>query len=325
MPQIYRLHKSSQIHKIFIKFIDLLFIPFYKWLNFCPLNIKFINYPIYKQIQFIHFKNISKYHNFDETVKINTDNNIHFQLICNASNGFSQMQLIQTGVYEKNITNIILQNLKENNIFVDIGANIGYYSVLASKILNNKGKIISFEPVKETFNKLIQNIKLNNINEQLTAYNCALGNKTGTENINLHKESGHNSVVRISKLNNIGKEQIKIKKFDQLINFKNKDLFIKIDVEAYEFEVLKGMENTLKNNNCKIIFEFTPTFYKDISDDYINYSTDILNYLKSADYQIFNIKKNKLIKINDNRLFVVNLKEKQVNLFAKKTKKFSKV
>ncbi len=318
MPQIDRLHKSLQMHKIFIKFIDLLFIPFYKWLNFCPLNIKFVNYPVYKQIQFIHFKSICKYHNFNETVKININNNIHFQLICNAGNGFSQMQLIQTGIYEKDIRNIILQNLKENNIFVDIGANIGYYSVLASKILKDKGKVISFEPVKDTFNKLMQNIKLNNINEQFTAYNCALGNKTGAENINMHKESGHNSIVRISKSNNTSKEQIEIKKFDQLVNLKNKDLFIKIDVEAYEFEVLKGMENTLKNNNCKIIFEFSPIFYKDISDDYINYSINILDYLKKADYQIFDIKKNKLIKINDNRLFVVNLKEEQVNLFAKK-------
>tara|TARA_B110000483_G_scaffold135066_1_gene161593 strand:- start:62 stop:823 length:762 start_codon:yes stop_codon:yes gene_type:complete len=154
--------------------------------------------------------------------------------------------------YEKNVSNFIKKILKKNSNAIDIGANLGYYSILFSSILKN-GQVYAFEPEKRNFKKLMNNIKLNNC-KNITAYNIGLSNSKSQKKLFLTteiNEGGHHILCSSSSEKTY--QTIYTNKLDNLI--KNKKFFeiVKIDVEGYELEVLKGMKNVLKKTHYVII------------------------------------------------------------------------
>ena len=72
--------------------------------------------------------------------------------------------LIYYGNYESKITTLFKKYIKPNMVVMDVGANVGYYTLLSAKLTKNQGRIIAFEPVKSTFLKLKENISLNKFN-----------------------------------------------------------------------------------------------------------------------------------------------------------------
>ncbi len=157
--------------------------------------------------------------------------------------------------YEKKVTDTIKSLLKKNDIFIDVGANSGYYSLLASYIVSKRGKVFAFEPVKDTYMRLLKNKKINKFINIFT-YNIALGNYNGKIKINISKYSdGQNSIGPIK--DSYKQINVNIRKLDTVI--KNSDIkkikLIKIDAEGYELEVLKGSIKLLKFNP-KIVFEY---------------------------------------------------------------------
>ena len=76
--------------------------------------------------------------------------------------------------YEKSVKNFVKKKLNKNSNTIDIGANLGYFSILFSSIIK-QGKVYSFEPEKKNFKKLLDNIKLNNF-KNILPYNIGLSN-----------------------------------------------------------------------------------------------------------------------------------------------------
>lgn len=268
-------------------------------------------------MQFI-YKKFSRFINKnDEILLIQLRKDISFKIKCNTSRGYIDIRLKWENIYETNITNLIINNIKQNCIFIDIGANIGYYTLLASRLLNSNSYIYSFEPVTETFKVLNENIDLNNINN-VKAFKIALGSEDKKEKILLSEEAGLNSIVSNRKVNrNKIKEEIIIKKLDTIINFENENIFLKIDIEGYEFEALKGMSTLLINNKCKIVFEYTPKFFSYFMKDTVEYSLNMFNYLNHLGYHIFEIGiHGEINKINDFVLYSKKNKNKQKNIYA---------
>ncbi len=258
-----------------IKFFEVLFKPFYQGLRFWPFTVKFIRHPIYKQAQFFYSKHFSHYYNFEKLI-LTKDN---FEIYCQGNRGSVEMELLMSRDYEPEISKHILDNLKDTKYFLDIGANIGFYSLLVAK-RRPEIKIISFEPVRETFDRLIKNIKKNNFTN-ITAHNIGLANENTRRDIFLTTELGHNSFLSNSNL----VEKVLVKKTDDFLVLKDKKIFIKIDTEGYEFEVIKGMEELLKNNACQIVFEFTPKFYRKFyQDDHA--PAKLLSFLEQRNFQI---------------------------------------
>ena len=156
--------------------------------------------------------------------------------------------------YEKELRDYF--NIKKG-IFVDIGANLGKYSVIVSKRMNKKGKVIAIEPHPYNFKMLEKNIKLNKLNnvilKELACSNSKDISDFYLDEVGLKGGGGH-SLVKI-----IGKNKISVKT-DTLDNIlrelkiKKIDL-VKIDVEGGEINVLKGAVKILKNSHPKIIFE----------------------------------------------------------------------
>lgn len=155
------------------------------------------------------------------------------------------------GFFEKDLTKFILEHIKSDMVFIDIGAHIGYFSLLAAKLVGSNGYVYSFEPTKNTFQILQENC-LNKKNIVLN--NKAVFSKNGSIEINDYgtKWSAFNSIFepRISKILSKIKAQkinVEIITLDQYCKNKNiKPNFIKIDAEKSEFKILIGAKKTIK-------------------------------------------------------------------------------
>lgn len=143
--------------------------------------------------------------------------------------------------FEENIRKWFYKN-KKRRIFLDIGANIGFYTVLAVNVLRYEN-IYSFEPSKKTYNLLEENIKINNL-KNVNCYNLGVG----SENITTYIENNKGHTGK-NKINREKGQKIQINILDDILPEEKHDKvdMIKIDVEGYELKVLKGSSNILKS------------------------------------------------------------------------------
>ena len=163
-------------------------------------------------------------------------------------------EIYLNGFYEKEQLIFLdkICNKDEITHFLDIGANIGYYSLYFKKINN----IFAFEPNKKNFLRLKENNELNNLNIKM--YNFGLSNTNSDSEIwytNKDKMGGsaiyEKNDPELNKYNykDIIKEKILTKKLDDIIDINNSKILIKIDVERHEKKVLEGMNKMIKQNN----------------------------------------------------------------------------
>lgn len=163
--------------------------------------------------------------------------------------------------FEKDILVELLKYLPEKPTILDIGANIGNHSVFFATIGNAK-KVIAFEPIPETFRMLSNNIKINGLNDVITAYNVGVGSSCCDGEIDFMSSDniGGTSIKILTKKH---KYALNIVSLDQFkLNLKKID-FIKIDVEGFEIEVLKGMLNIIKKYKPIIFIESFPAYCHD--------------------------------------------------------------
>lgn len=146
------------------------------------------------------------------------------------------------GLMEFNDMAFLLHSLDNNSLFIDVGANIGSYSVLASGEIGAKS--ICFEPVNNTHKMLLDNLKLNFIEDLVETYKIGIGEKEQMIRITNDRDSTNHIINQ----NDIG-EEINIKPLDFLITKIKKPTLIKIDVEGYELNVLNGADKILNNKN----------------------------------------------------------------------------
>jgi len=138
-------------------------------------------------------------------------------------------------------------NLNKSDIVIDCGAHIGMFSLYASQKIGNKGKVIAFEPDEENYEKLLKNIKLNNIKNIIVLKQGVWNKKT---KLSFDSSLGASSSVSKEKLG----EKISVDSIDNFVKklkLKKVD-FIKMDIEGAEIEAIKGAKQTLKNNNVNL-------------------------------------------------------------------------
>lgn len=149
------------------------------------------------------------------------------------------------------------EHLLNGMTIVDVGANIGLYTLLFSKLVGPAGRVISLEPDPELFSQLASNIKHNDCHNVI-AHACAAGDVTGSQHfLNSPLNSGNNRLVPIGrKLES--QFHVPIRRIDDLLGDKTVD-WLKIDVQGWEPAVLSGAKGIIqKNPQLKIYFEFWP-------------------------------------------------------------------
>ena len=155
------------------------------------------------------------------------------------------------GVYEPNQFYFLSKFLKKGMVFIDVGANVGLYSLFTSRLVGKTGQVVAIEPSRREFYRLTQNLKMNKT-KNIKALKLALGNSNAIKKLNVAVSpyDGHNSFgtfgYETTKIDHT--EEVVTKTLDKLIlETKMKQIdAIKIDVEGAELTVLKGGLRTLK-------------------------------------------------------------------------------
>lgn len=158
---------------------------------------------------------------------------------------------IYVGLEDFSDMSFLVHFLIPEDLFADIGANAGSYTVLASGY--SGAKTIAFEPVPSTFSWLEKNIELNKISDRVRTFNIALGSKRGQMSFTSNFGTV-NHVVAESELNQvINPISVDVYTLDQIVGGQKLPVLMKIDVEGFETEVLSGMQQTLYSKEVKAI------------------------------------------------------------------------
>ena len=215
------------------------------------------------------------------------------------------MELSIYGIWEPIETDFVRNTIKNNEVVLDIGANIGYYTLILAKLVGDGGQVFCFEPEPNNFQKLKKNIEKNKY-QNVVCENIAISNKNGEIQLYLSERSiGQHKIYNSDA---VSEKSITVKTSSLDNYFKNNKLrekisFIKIDIEGAEFFVLDGMQTILKNNKkLKILLEFDPNQIKDSGTT----SNDLLNLLNGEGFEFFfvNQKKHEFEKCDVN--FLIN-------------------
>jgi FkbM family methyltransferase len=165
------------------------------------------------------------------------------------------LPLLLKGAFEPMQTGIFLQKVKQNTVFVDIGANCGYYSMLAGK-LATKGKVIAFEPDSENFALLVKNTTLNGL-KNITAQQKAVSDKDGISYFSSEKlNKGESSLSK-----DLKGEAVQAVTLDSYLKSKKISHIdvLKIDIEGAELFALKEAFVSLKNGPTTLFIEYNPS------------------------------------------------------------------
>ena len=202
-------------------------------------------------------------------------------------------------VYPELLTQYLFTEIKS---FVDIGANNGYYySLQAAKFGINE--IHAFEPNPKILTHLYKNIHENNFQEVIKVYEIALSNLRLT-NLSLAANRGANSRIVQKKRMRDKILKVSTRKFDDLDLTLTNPTLIKIDVEGYELDVLKGANKFVEQTRPYVILEINKALLK----EYGTNIKDIENYFLFKNYVLQNI-------LNSNDYFACP-KENQVLLLG---------
>lgn len=156
--------------------------------------------------------------------------------------------------YEAETVDLFKKIIKPGMTVVDIGAHVGYFSILFSELVGKEGKVLAFEPDPANFNIL----KLNAENRKnIETFNLAVSDKEGSIDFyeTLDKTGSHSLIPSDFRSNKITVNSITLDNF--LSTKKIKVDVIKMDIEGAEPLALVGMVNTLKNE-VKLVMEFCP-------------------------------------------------------------------
>ncbi len=191
-----------------------------------------------------------------------------------------------SGQYDINEMLFLKKVLKKGDVFVDAGANIGIYSIYASKIICETGKVYAFEPSNREFNILLKNIKINRCNNILP-FKVALSDKKGRASIIVEKQGGGNTLCDKLCDDNFEydyEEDCVVDTLDNLLlNKVSKIDCIKVDVEGYDFKVLLGGQEILKKFNPHLLLEISK---KSLENAGIS-EKNIISFVKDLGYNVY--------------------------------------
>jgi FkbM family methyltransferase len=200
------------------------------------------------------------------------------------------------GEFEVDIINFLKSLLKDSSVFVDVGANIGIYTLLASQHIKKEGKIFAFEPSDWANERLKENLKLNET-KNVEVLKLAVTNFTGLNQFYVCEDDAYNSLIstpmkevqKIVEIESICLDDFCVdRKIDQI------DI-LKIDVEGADYLVLKGAEEILKSDKSPII---VCEFNRNISGGITYNKDEFSEFMKELSYKFFMINEKNLIEVD---------------------------
>jgi FkbM family methyltransferase len=152
------------------------------------------------------------------------------------------------GTYEPKNVEAIQKTVKQDDIAYDVGAHVGYFSVLMGDIVGSNGKVVAFEPRGLNLGYLQKHVSVNNC-ENIEIVSKAVGDHTGYARLETRTGSGTGYI------SDTGDEDVEITSIDQLVESGAlpPPTFLKIDVEGGEMAVLRGAKNVIGKQRPRMI------------------------------------------------------------------------
>jgi len=186
--------------------------------------------------------------------------------------------------------NLLKNYLRPSDIVFDKGSNMGFYTIWMSKFIS-KGKIHAFEPDLVNFERLQKNIELNNLQNQVVANRAAASDQDAVLRFTCGLD-GENHITDSTLQNTVSIQSRKIDSYIKHHSITSSISYMKLDVEGFEYAVLNGAAEVLRNKQIDIIqLEINKTIAN--SGKKID---DLLNLLKEHQYQLcsYDVKNNQL-------------------------------
>lgn len=172
--------------------------------------------------------------------------------------------LVMQGGFEIPLTKFIISHIKPGNVVIDVGANIGYFTVLVANLIGPKGKVYAYEAAAKNFQLLTENMQINYVQEQTELIQKAAHEEEGELIFYAcDKFSGNGSTVihdekykNLYELDTIREEKVQKEPLDKYIDVHEQIDLIKIDVEGGELSVFLGMKKLLEAKKIgTVVFE----------------------------------------------------------------------
>jgi FkbM family methyltransferase len=178
-------------------------------------------------------------------------------LVSSHDSGISR-ELALYRVHEPAATAALRSLIRPGSRVLDIGANIGYYALLESRIVGPEGKILAVEPSPTNACLLRRNVELNSA-ENVAVFECAVGAQDGVGSLHLSSHSNLNSMIRNPELDHTSSVAVALRSVDSIVDETgiNPDL-VRMDIEGYETEALAGMAATLDRQRPHLVIELHP-------------------------------------------------------------------
>jgi FkbM family methyltransferase len=203
------------------------------------------------------------------------------------TSSYIEYKIFSLGSYEIHLSRLMTSFISDGDTVLDIGANVGVHTLNMANATGSKGKVIAVEPVIFNRERLKANIKLNRFNH-VEVLPFAFSDSNQTVKIKADPKAYNKGSFHIGAQVD-GDMEIQCKIGDEVLeklhiaNVK----FIKIDVEGFEFQVLKGLQRTIQNCKPVIIFEFDINYIRRAGINEVEFE----KWLTTSGYQLWSIER----------------------------------
>lgn len=170
-------------------------------------------------------------------------------------NDYIGNSILETKSYEPHVTRQIREILRDDDVFLDLGANVGFFSMLASSICKTGGKVIAFEPNPRNVQLIYQSMHHRNVSN-VFVYPYAASDSTGILRFMTVGSNGGIVTPHAQGQRHVLLVQSVV--VDDILRFEPRIDLIKMDIEAHEPAALRGMLRLIEKHRPKIITEFHP-------------------------------------------------------------------
>ncbi len=178
------------------------------------------------------------------------------RMLLNRSDWMENFAAISGSFYDATTIAVLQQVLGKGWAVLDVGANVGFTTLAATQLVGRSGRVTAFEPNPEAASRLAANVKLNQL-DNVTLHRCGLGAADGSAKLDDNAHHGAKSMRSGAGVS------VPIRRGDDFAPPEGVPLFVKIDVEGYEVEVLKGMVRLLERPNTAFFVEVTDSFLRE--------------------------------------------------------------
>jgi len=256
------------------------------------LRVLFAPY-IYIKRYFIHRSYRVFYQRYDQMMKLVRSESLDIELgefggvFSVGKESLLAKYILKEGAYEPEIVALSKKYLNTEKDVLDIGANIGFFSVLLGRLINENRRVLAIEPTPGALKRLKSNLERNGVN-RVILFEGVAGKKTGSVSFNVVEgKEEYSSLKPVAHTHALGFEsktiQVPCKTVDELVaELKLEPGFIKMDVEGAEWDVFQGCKQTIETFKPVILTELDDRLLKGFGAS----ALEVCSFLESLGYMV---------------------------------------